>query len=250
MRVSRVAPILRLRICVTSPACGSAPSCPSRQSHPPPTLWSTPTRQVDAVLWDCLYLECCLLFRCHYAGITLVHLPIQRNAALNSQLMTLLMHALRICLDVDSHPSIYVHCLDGRRITGLFVLLLRKLQGWQPSAAFTEFWRFQTVLKPTVALIDMKKMTEEIGKFMTDCCEPIYIPSKIPRWLWGGDRSKGFSSTLSQVNAVSIPVITSAQVMGAYGIMPSNVAVANEFEQPELTISSHGNQEYIDQPET
>jgi protein tyrosine/serine phosphatase len=34
-----------------------------------------------------------------------------------------------------------VHCLDGRRIVGLVVLLLRRLQGWATVNAFAEYWR-------------------------------------------------------------------------------------------------------------
>lgn len=36
---------------------------------------------------------------------------------------------------------LYVHCLDGRRITSLAVLLLRRLQGWCVDAAIEEYWR-------------------------------------------------------------------------------------------------------------
>lgn len=95
--------------------------------------------------------------------------------------MNLLLNALRVCLDIDTHPSIYVHCLDGRRITGLFMLLLRKLQGWQPAAAFAEYWKYQTVMKPGQGVLEMKAATAEIGKFLNDFTEPIYIPHKIPR---------------------------------------------------------------------
>ena len=47
----------------------------------------------------------------------------------------------QIVIDQQNLP-IYIHCLDGRRITGLFVLLLRRLQGYIPEFSSAEFWRF------------------------------------------------------------------------------------------------------------
>lgn len=47
----------------------------------------------------------------------------------------------KVCIDPTNHP-IYIHCLDGRKITGLLVLLIRRLQGWTPYSALLEFWRY------------------------------------------------------------------------------------------------------------
>ena len=46
----------------------------------------------------------------------------------------------KICIDTRNFP-IYVHCLDGKRITSLLVLMIRRLQGWAPMSALSEYWR-------------------------------------------------------------------------------------------------------------
>jgi protein tyrosine/serine phosphatase len=112
---------------------------------------------------------------------------VSRNALLNQVLSNNLISAILIVLDTKN-TSIYIHCLDGRRITGLLVLLIRKLQGWTPSAAFTEYWNYQNALRPTtLTAFDMEKMTKEISKFIvettnllkfsSDCIYPRYFIS-------------------------------------------------------------------------
>jgi hypothetical protein len=66
-------------------------------------------------------------------------------------------------------------------ISNCFDAALLIFEGWLPAAAFTEYWKYQLVMKPTIGVLEMKKMTEEIGKFMHDFVEPVYISSKIPR---------------------------------------------------------------------
>ena len=46
----------------------------------------------------------------------------------------------KVCINESNHP-VYVHCLDGRRIAGLVVLYLRRMQGWTPISAIAEYWR-------------------------------------------------------------------------------------------------------------
>ena len=46
----------------------------------------------------------------------------------------------KVCINETRHP-VYVHCLDGRRIAGLVVIYLRRMQGWTPISAIAEYWR-------------------------------------------------------------------------------------------------------------
>lgn len=115
------------------------------------------------------------------AGVTVIHVPILRTAPLNAALMTNLVFALNICLDFEKHPSVLVHCLDGRRISGLFVLLVRRLQGWNPLAAFSEYWRYQTVTKLPIATSELEKTTKELSKFFAEIPDVVKFTSTIPR---------------------------------------------------------------------
>jgi len=93
-----------------------------------------------------------------------------------------------VCIDADNHP-LYVHCLDGRRITSLLVVLLRRLQGWLPLSAISEYWRYQSQSRlPTVGLIEVEKHAREVENFASELSE-VVIPERIPQWLWSGNRN-------------------------------------------------------------
>jgi len=77
----------------------------------------------------------------------------------------------------DNTP-IYIHCLDGANVTGVVVMCLRKLQNWSLSAIFTEFSRF------TRANYISSVESEFVETFKAE----IEIGSKIPLWLWQGER--------------------------------------------------------------
>jgi len=119
------------------------------------------------------------------AGIDLIHISVMRTAALNNTLQNSLISALNICIDNSKHP-ILIHCLDGKRITGLLVLLLRRLQGWPPVAALSEFWKYQASSKQQVS--EIEKTTREIEKFALEMSE-IIITDRIPKWLWESKRN-------------------------------------------------------------
>ena len=50
--------------------------------------------------------------------------------------------ALSIMIHTKSYP-LYVHCLDGRRVTGILVALFRKLQKRSCQISFAEYWIYQ-----------------------------------------------------------------------------------------------------------
>ena len=72
--------------------------------------------------------------------------------------------------------SIYIHCLDGRRITGLVILVLRRLQGWAPTAAFSEYWSYQTVMKGVIPIQEIEKSSKEISKFVLEVTHALKFP--------------------------------------------------------------------------
>lgn len=73
---------------------------------------------------------------------------------------------------IDSRNTpIYVHCLDGARVTGLVVLCLRKLQNWKMRAAVQEFGKYT------------KGLEDSEQSFVDSFLGPIKLPREIPRWL-------------------------------------------------------------------
>jgi len=72
---------------------------------------------------------------------------------------------------------IYIHCIDGLHVTGLIVMLLRKLQHWTTNSIYEEFSRF--VGEPVPA----EERRFVLG-FEGD--EGLLLPDRIPSWLWRG----------------------------------------------------------------
>lgn len=122
------------------------------------------------------------------SGITCVHIPVGRTTAVGPALQASLVAAVNVCIDADNLP-VYVHCLDGRRITGLVVLLLRRLQGWLPLAALAEYWRYQSSSRQQqlVNLTEVEKSVREIENFASEAFE-VVVPERLPAWLWAGSR--------------------------------------------------------------
>jgi len=82
---------------------------------------------------------------------------------------------LSILIDPYRLP-VYLHCLDGTRITGLVVMTLRKLQNWTPISYQNEYLRFAKT----------KQVNEEDRNFVSLFSEEVSVPERIPSWLWGG----------------------------------------------------------------
>jgi len=119
------------------------------------------------------------------AGVDVVHIAVQRNMPIGNSLQALLLTAVNVCIDLNNHP-VYVHCLDGRRITGLFVILLRRLQGWLPLSAISEYWRFQFPLSsrtPAPSVTEVEKNSREIEGFASTAVLTIPLPDRVPFWL-------------------------------------------------------------------
>jgi tyrosine-protein phosphatase OCA6 len=101
------------------------------------------------------------------AGIKLVHIQISRVSPLNQALQNTMISVLNMCLDTVNHP-IHIHCLDGRRIVGLVILMLRKIQGYSPLPAMEEYWRFQTVSKSPIPANEIEKNTRYIYHYLSN----------------------------------------------------------------------------------
>jgi tyrosine-protein phosphatase OCA6 len=114
------------------------------------------------------------------AGVRVVHIPIARMATLSDAVQCAVLLAVnvrqehpafavnkwltphvqcsleQICIEANNHP-VYLHCLDGRRISSLVVLLLRRVQGWSPLTTLSEYWRCvssESAQSPQFAYID------------------------------------------------------------------------------------------------
>ena len=80
------------------------------------------------------------------------------------------------------NKNIYVHCLDGRRVTGLLILLLRRLQNYSPDFSYSEFWKFQ--LGTNTAYQEELRMNREFDRFVNDINEEFVLPAGVlPRWV-------------------------------------------------------------------
>ncbi len=104
------------------------------------------------------------------AGGSSIFIPVQRNSPLNEATLTVLLSALQVIMDPNNHP-VFVHCLDGRRITSLLVMLLRKCSGWNNCACLCEYWRFQVAGRAAMATLDVEKQTKDLERFLNECQE-------------------------------------------------------------------------------
>lgn len=82
---------------------------------------------------------------------------------------------VHILIDQSKFP-IYIHCLDGSNVTGIVIMILRKLQNWTKVATISEFCRFTRD----------HSIEKNESEYLATFCEEIVVPSKIPGWLWGG----------------------------------------------------------------
>eukprot|EP00808_Paulinella_micropora_P001291 g70938.t1 len=88
-----------------------------------------------------------------------------------------LQQVMQVLLDADNYP-VYMHCLDGGRVTGTFVMCVRKLQHWALPAAKLEFLRF--LFSGVGAGIDSRGAEAACAEFAT-----LSLPAgtALPAWL-------------------------------------------------------------------
>ncbi|KAJ3109918.1 hypothetical protein HDU96_007061 [Phlyctochytrium bullatum] len=85
---------------------------------------------------------------------------------------------LQLMTDATKLPM-YVHCLDGTVVTGVMIMLLRRLQMWSIPWAISERGRYLGG-DGTVAAEEVEFVERFSGEF------ELANPLAIPRWLWGG----------------------------------------------------------------
>ncbi|RLN71612.1 hypothetical protein BBJ28_00007492 [Nothophytophthora sp. Chile5] len=73
---------------------------------------------------------------------------------------------------------LYVHCLDGANVTGIVVMVLRKLQNWTKLATVSEFCRFTRD----------HGVEKDESEYLAAFSEEIVVTADAPRWLWNGVR--------------------------------------------------------------
>jgi tyrosine-protein phosphatase OCA6 len=114
---------------------------------------------------------------CTLEHIENVHFSVEKftsDVTVNSAMMKSI---IEILINTDHHP-LYVHCLDGSHVTGLVVMCLRKLQFWKNSCTIAEFCRY----------MQDSSIEKEETSFFKEFAEEIVVGTKIPKWLWQGDR--------------------------------------------------------------
>jgi tyrosine-protein phosphatase OCA6 len=112
---------------------------------------------------------------CNIAKVKHASFVVNRDAFLNTSLSSqfVLVFLCLITNSVEEGSSIYLHCLDGRRITALLVLILRKLQNWTPGASFSEYWAYQTVLRNPLTPTEIERNSREIIRFVLETASMI-----------------------------------------------------------------------------
>lgn len=151
------------------------------------------------------------------AGVKLVHFAISRTSSLNTSLQAVLASVINLCINTANHP-ILIHCLDGRRIVGIVVLLLRRLQGWAPLPTMNEFWRYQVASRYPIPAYEIERTTRDLEKFTAEITETIIISEKIPGWLWCGNRK----TSVPGVKLKFIPSLVDSATAGADAPTASN----------------------------
>lgn len=138
---------------------------------------------------------------CQLLGIQLIHFQINRLTPFNNpNLQKKLVQAVSTIIALTSPNSedkasplknIYVHCLDGRRISGLMVALLRRLQNYAADFIYNEYWKFQLPVR--MPFHEELRMNRELERFVNEINEEFMLPSDgLPRYLWDGEPYKGF----------------------------------------------------------
>lgn len=78
---------------------------------------------------------------CANENITLVHFYAEKFTSDNvTVLPATVAQILNIIIQKKNLP-LYIHCLDGANVTGIIVMILRKLQNWTKLATVSEFCR-------------------------------------------------------------------------------------------------------------
>ena len=151
--------------------------------------------------------------------IQLHHIHAERAKGEVQLLPSELSEALQLIMNVDLHP-LYVHCLDGRHVTGLVIMGVRKLQLWDIKAAHAEYLRFTG-----------EEEQDEVA-FIADYTGPLLVPPHIPPWLWDGSLYDSATGQPKKLQPSTMRFRLSTAVAGGMAPPPSasggiNAGVSN-----------------------
>ena len=79
---------------------------------------------------------------CNWQHLSPFHYPIKTSSPLFLSTASWMGRALSIMIHKKSYP-LYIHCLDGRRVSGMLVILFRKLQKKCCQTSYVEYWIYQ-----------------------------------------------------------------------------------------------------------
>ncbi|TYZ62288.1 hypothetical protein PybrP1_006969 [[Pythium] brassicae (nom. inval.)] len=78
----------------------------------------------------------------------------------------------------QEHLPLYLHCLDGANVTGIIIMVLRKLQNWTKVATVSEFCRFTRD----------HGIEKDESEYLAAFSEEVVVTADVPKWLWNGLR--------------------------------------------------------------
>ncbi|DBA00743.1 TPA: hypothetical protein N0F65_001214 [Lagenidium giganteum] len=84
---------------------------------------------------------------------------------------------LQLMINQENLP-LYIHCLDGANVTGIIIMVLRKLQNWTKVATVAEFCRFTRD----------HGIEKDESEYLATFSEEIVVTGDVPKWLWNGIR--------------------------------------------------------------
>ena len=105
-------------------------------------------------------------------GIELHHFPVPQPVEGVAVPGSVLCAAVALMVELERLP-LYLHCLDGRCVTGVLVGCLRRLQWWSMAGVVDEWARFNDANDDAIGLIEGWK-------------GPLRVPRNLPWWLWEG----------------------------------------------------------------
>lgn len=134
-------------------------------------------------------------------NIALHHVPVERYKGEVVLSPSDISSVLHIILDGQKYP-LYIHCLDGRHVVGMIVLVLRRLRGWDPQASQAEYIRFAGEIQDDLSMVN-------------DFTGPITLSSAIPMWL----RGEGDIFRRKAIGGIKLVMPSAVQSSGSSGTM-------------------------------
>ena len=128
----------------------------------------------------CLCLYTCVCVCVCVLGASLIFHYFTHSRT-HSFTQAIIAHSSRTtCSKSDPPHNIYIPCLDGRRITGLLVLLLRRLQHYCPDYSYSEYTKAQ--LPVSTPYPEELRVNREFDRFVNEISEEFVLPAEgLPR---------------------------------------------------------------------